>query len=368
MNREKVIVRTSILGIIANVFLAAFKAVVGMLSNSIAITLDAVNNLSDALSSVITIVGTKLAGKEPDRKHPLGHGRVEYLTAMIISIIVLYAGITSLVESIKKIIHPETANYSAASLIIVSVAVLVKVLLGNYVKTVGKKVNSDSLINSGEDAVLDSVISMSTLVAAALYIFKGWSLEAWLGAIISLVIIKSGIEMLQDTISQILGERVEADYAKAIKKTASSVDGVYGAYDLTMHNYGPDKYVASIHVEVADTMTAADIDEVCREVSRKVFEEHGILMAAVGIYSKNTGNDFAKQVEKDVYAIVMGHKGVIQMHGFYLDQKRKSMTFDIIISFKVEDRKALFAHIQDEVREKYPDYEVHITMDLDLSD
>ena len=130
MNRDQIIVRTSILGILANAFLAGFKAFVGVITGSIAVTLDAVNNLSDALSSVITILGTKLAAKKPDKKHPFGHGRVEYLTAALISVIVLYAGVTSLVESVKKILHPQTPEYTTVSLVIIAVAVVVKIVLG----------------------------------------------------------------------------------------------------------------------------------------------------------------------------------------------------------------------------------------------
>ena len=210
ISRNQTIIRTSIIGILANVFLAAFKAVAGLTANSIAIVMDAVNNISDAASSVITIVGTKLAGKEPDRKHPFGYGRIEYLSAMIISILVLYAGITALSESVRKIIYPDTPDYSAVTLIIVAVAVIVKIFLGRYVKHVGEKVHSDSLINSGEDATLDSIISASTLVAAGIYLKFHISLEAWLGAAISLVIIRSGIQMLRDALSQILGQRADA--------------------------------------------------------------------------------------------------------------------------------------------------------------
>ena len=204
-NRDSIIVRTSIIGIVANVLLAAFKAVVGFTANSIAIVMDAVNNISDAASSVITIIGTKLAGRKADKKHPFGYGRIEYLSAMIISVIVLYAGVTALIESVKKIIRPEAPDYGTVSLIIVAVAVVVKIVLGRYVKKVGQKVNSDSLVNSGDDAVLDSVISASTLAAAAVFLIFHISLEAWLGAIIALIIIKAGIEMLRETISKILG-------------------------------------------------------------------------------------------------------------------------------------------------------------------
>lgn len=217
--REKIIVRTSMIGIVANVFLVIFKTTIGLLSNSIAIILDAVNNLSDVASSLITIVGTKLAGKEPDKKHPFGHGRIEYLSAMLIAVIILYAGITSLFESGKQIIRPETPEYNPVSLIIIGVAVVVKIVLGFYVKRVGKNVNSDSLINSGEDATLDAVISFSTLVAAGIFLFFQISLEAILGAIISVVILKSGISMLKSTISQLLGEQSDIEIAKKIQKT-----------------------------------------------------------------------------------------------------------------------------------------------------
>ena len=145
-NREKVIVQTSIIGILANLFLAGFKAGVGLFSNSISITLDAVNNLTDALSSVITIVGTRLANRAPDREHPLGHGRIEYLTASVISLLVLYAGFTSLIESGKKILHPEAPSYSMISLVIIFVAVLVKFFLSRFVKRRGENVNSQILL------------------------------------------------------------------------------------------------------------------------------------------------------------------------------------------------------------------------------
>ena len=262
--RDRKIIRTSVIGILANVFLAAFKAVVGLTSNSIAIVMDAVNNLSDAASSVITIVGTKLAGREADRKHPFGYGRIEYLSAMVISLLVLYAGVTALTESIKKIIHPDVPDYSVVALIIVAVGVVTKILLGRYVKRVGESVHSDSLVNSGEDATLDSIISASTLVAAAIYLIFHVSLEAWLGAIIAAVIIKSGIEMMRDTIADILGKRPDADLARKIKQVASEDPDVHGAYDLIVHNYGPGLMVGSLHVGVPDTMTADRIDEMTR--------------------------------------------------------------------------------------------------------
>ena len=198
-NRSKVIVRTSIVGIVTNVVLSAFKAVIGFITGSIAVTLDAVNNLSDALSSVITIVGAKLANKLPDKKHPLGYGRIEYLSAMIVAAIVLYAGGTSAVESVKKIITPEAADYSTVSLVIIAAAVVVKLVLGKYVKRQGERVNSGALVASGADALFDAILSASVLASAIVFVTTGISLEAYVGVLISLFIIKSGIEMLKDT-------------------------------------------------------------------------------------------------------------------------------------------------------------------------
>lgn len=367
-DRDKKIIKTSIIGIIANVLLAAFKAVIGLLSNSIAVVLDAVNNISDAASSVITIIGTKLAGKSPDKKHPFGYGRIEYLTAMIISVIVLYAGVTSLTESVKKIITPETPDYSATSLIIIAAAVVVKIVLGRYVKGVGKKVNSGSLINSGEDAVLDSVISASTLAAAVVYLLTGVSLEAWLGAIISAVIIKSGIDMLKEALSSILGERADAELAREIKKTVCSFDDVYGAYDLVLNNYGPDTFNGSVHIEVPDTYSADKLDELLRAITVKVFMEHNVILTAIGVYSMNTTDEEAITARKRIEELVLSNEYVLQMHGFYINKEKKTIRFDVVISFDAPDKRALLVELISAVQEQYPDYEPQIALDTDFSE
>ena len=367
-SRDSVIIRTSIIGILANVFLAAFKAVVGLASNSIAIVMDAVNNVSDAASSVITIVGTKLAGKEPDRKHPFGYGRIEYLSAMVISILVLYAGITAFVESVKKIIHPDTPDYSAVTLIIVGVAVVVKIVLGRYVKGVGKKVNSDSLVNSGEDATLDSVISASTLVAAAIYLIFHISLEAWLGTVIALVIIKSGVEMLRDTLSQILGERADAELARNIKATVTGYPEISGAYDLVLHNYGPDSYNGSIHIEVPDTLSADELDKLIRKVTVDVYHKHDVILTAIGVYSVNTKNPEAMEAREKVTGIVLSHEHILQVHGFYYDQAEKTIRFDIVVSFDAPDRHQVYKEVCEDVQKAYPDYTLQVAMDTDFSE
>ncbi len=366
--RGSIIIRTSILGILANVLLAAFKAVVGLTANSIAIVMDAVNNLSDAASSVITIVGTKLAGKEADRKHPFGYGRIEYMSAMVISLLVLYAGITAFTESIKKIIHPDTPDYGTASLVIVAVAVAVKILLGRYVKSVGEKVNSDSLINSGEDAALDSVISASTLLAAGIYLFFHISLEAWLGAVIAAVIIKSGIGMLRETLSRLLGERADAELSRDIKATVGSYPEISGVHDLVLHNYGPDSYNGSVHIEVPDTLSADDLDKLIRKVTLDVYHKHDVILSAIGVYSFNTKDPEAAEVRETVRQMVTEDPYVLQMHGFYLDKAEKTMRFDIVVSFDAGDRRKVYLDACEKVQKAYPDYTLQVSMDTDFSE
>lgn len=368
ISREKVIVRTSIIGIVANLFLAAFKAAIGIFSHSIAITLDAVNNLSDALSSVITIVGTKLAGRPADKKHPLGYGRVEYLTASIISVLVLYAGVTSLIESIKKILHPEKPEYSSLSLLIIFVAVLVKFFLGRFVKKTGEKVNSDNLIASGEDAGHDAILSLSVFLSALLFRFTGLSLESYLGVVISIFILKAGYELLRDTLSQILGERVDSKLSTEIKEEINTIEGVLGTYDLLFHNYGPDSYLASTHIEVREDMTAKELDSLMRKIEKRIFKKFNIILSGISIYSKNTENAALSSLQREIEELVLSKEHILQMHGFYLNEETKSIEMDLVIAYEEKDRHGLSEKINKELSQKYPEYRFRITEDFDISD
>ncbi len=366
-NRDKIIVQTSIVGIIANLFLAGFKAAVGLLSHSIAIVLDAVNNLSDALSSVITIVGTKLANRLPDKKHPLGYGRIEYLSAMIVAAIVLYAGGTSLVESIKKLIHPEKADYSTVTLVIIAVAILVKIVLGRFVKSRGEKVNSGALIASGADASFDAILSASVLASALIYVFTGVSLEAIVGVVISIFIIKSGIEMLQDTLDDILGVRPDRDMSIGIKRLICEEPEVRGAYDLIINNYGPNRNYASVHIEVPDTMTVEELDVLTRHIEAKVYKETGVILTGVGVYSYNTKDDEVSKIRNKVVETVIAHDFALQLHGFYVDTQTKQMRFDVVFSFEIDAFEGIEI-IMGELKALFPEYNVQIAPDVDVTD
>ena len=366
-DRQGLIVRTGIIGIVTNLLLAGFKAAVGLLSNSIAITLDAVNNTSDALSSVITIIGAKLGSKAPDKKHPLGYGRIEYLSSMMVAAIVLYAGITSAVESVKKIIRPEAADYGTASIVILAVAIAVKLVLGSYVKKQGEKANSGALTASGSDALFDAVLSASVLASAAIYLIWHISLEAYVGVLIAIVIIKAGVEMMTETLDDILGRRADTELVREIKSLIAQEPEVMGAYDLVMSNYGPDKNYASVHMELPDTMTVEEVDRLTRRVEAKVYLATGVILTGVGVYSHNTGTGEAADIRNAVQKTVLSHDWAIQMHGFYADIESKKIRFDVVLSFDIAPKEALKI-LRDEIGAQFPGYELQIAPDVDLTD
>ena len=364
--RDRIIIRTSVIGIAANILLAAFKAVIGILSHSIAVTLDAVNNLSDALSSVITIIGAKFANRRPDKKHPLGHGRAEYLSAMIVAALVLYAGITSAVESVKKIIEPEMPDYSVISLLIIAVAVVVKILLGRFFTRKGKEVGSAALEASGADASFDAILSLSVLACAVLFKMTGISLEAFVGAVISVFIIRSGIEMMLETTDDILGKRADEETVKAIKKLIVEEPEVIGAYDLFINNYGPGRNYASVHVELPDTMTVEEVDNITRRLQKKVYNGTGVILTGVGVYSYNTGDNEAARIRNTVTETVLKHEWALQVHGFNADTEAKKIRFDVVFSFDIVPAKGC-AIIREEIRKLFPDYTLQIITDVDIS-
>lgn len=364
MLRQEKIVKTSIIGIVVNLILVAFKATIGILVNSIAITLDAVNNLTDALSSIITIIGAKLAGKEPDESHPYGYGRIEYFSSIIIAAIVLWAGITAFMESWPKIFNPDMTSYTTISLVIIAVAVIVKFVLGKYVKNVGEEINSQALIASGSDAFFDGILSLATLIAAIISLFYHISLEGILGVIISVVIIKASIDMIKETVDSMLGDRIDSELSHSIKQSICEFPNVYGAYDLILHNYGPETMQGSVHVEVDDSLTAVDIQRLSRKISAKIYDEHNVLLTGIGIYAKNEkyGN-----IRSDLNSIIGKYPEIKETHAFMVYEDENLITFDMIVDFSAE-REDIKQKVLGEIKSKHPEFNYYIIDDYDFSD
>ena len=346
--------------------LAGFKAIMGLMSNSIAMVLDAINNATDALSSVVTIVGAKLSAKKPDKDHPYGHGRIEYISTLVVAAIILYAGLRSLVESIKKIIDPETPDYSMTALIVIGVAVVVKLILGTFVKKKGKEVKSDALVASGKDAFFDAILSASVLASAIIYIIWGISLEAYVGIIIAVVILKAGWEILTETVDKIVGEKNDPELSAKVREVINREDDVRGAYDLILYNFGPDKHYGTVHIELPDVMTVDEVDVLTRKLQLDILKETGVIMTGIGVYSYNTTNEEAAIIRNTILKTVMSHDFALQLHGFYVDLDEKTIRFDVVLSFEA-DREEALAILYKEVNELYPEYTFSIVPDIDMS-
>lgn len=363
-NRQRIIIRTSIIGIVTNLVLVAFKMTVGLIAASNAIVLDAVNNLTDVFSSVVTIVGTKLAARRPDREHPYGHGRYEYLAALVVGAIIFSVGAFALVESIPKVFHPELADYSLASIIVISAAILVKIFLGLYVKSVGRAQDSASLLASGLDAMFDAVLSFSTLIGIFSTMFFQVSLDGILGVIISLFIIKTSLEIPSNSVLDIIGGRSDPRLSRKLHTFVCSFPEVSGAYDLILHDYGPGAYMGSIHIQVPDRLTAKDIHRLTSEISQGALSRYNITLT-VGIYAENSQTKTHQAMRRHLEEIIEHYPAVLQSHGFYVDDQQKLVTFDLVIDYFYREKLKLKNRIVREFRRAYPEYRCRVTLDLD---
>lgn len=366
MNRDKIIIKTSFIGIIFNIILVIFKMIVGLIVGSIAIILDGVNNLTDTISSISTIIGTKIAAKSPDYNHPYGHGRVEYFTSIFISFLIILLGLVSIKESVIKIINPTSTNYTFIALLVIAVASLSKLIYGKYVKKIGKSINSGSLIAVSLDAFMDALLTLSTLIAGILNMLFKINIEGYLGIIISIVIIRSGVSIFKEAMDIIIGKRFDKKYTDKIKKFINSYSEVINVCDLSLHNYGPNKTVGNVHVVIMDNVKASDIHALERKISVDIYNRFDIFMT-IGIYAYNS-DDKSKKINEYLKNIIKEYSSIKQIHGFYVDYKNSTIYFDLIIDFDCSNKVDVKNIIIDKMKLKYPKYEFSVIIDDDISD
>jgi len=369
LNREKTIIKTSIIGIIGNIILVGFKALVGFVAGSISIIMDALNNLTDALSSVITIIGTKLSNKRPNKKHPYGYGRIEYITSTLIAALILFAGGSAIYESINSIIDHFKNNtlpeFQIYSLIIIAAAILAKVAIGLFFRLQGKKVDSEALKASGTDALFDSILSLSTLIGAILAYTAKIYVEGYLGIIIGIFIIRSGFEVLKESLSSMIGNRFDSEIIQSIKKDINEINGVLGAYDLILNSYGHNKNIGSIHIAVSDNLTAKEIQEIERNISGLMFNKYNTIMT-IGVYAENN-DPKSLEIKQELNQILKDYPSVLQNHGFYLDEAKMIVNFDLVISFDDLNPLNTIDEIKNKIKAKFNQYEFIIQFDQDFS-
>lgn len=357
-------VRLSLIGIVANIALAAAKVLVGVVSGSIAVVLDGINSLTDVFSSVATIIGARIACLRPTRKFPFGYGRVEYITSIAIAAIIIAAGGIALWESIGKILQPTVPDYHAATLIVLLVSVIAKIILWYmYVRT-AEKINSQPLRASGIDALYDAILTLGTLASALICIFSGIDLDGWVGAIIALFVLRAGILVLRDAIVSLIGERPDNELVHQIRNLIADHDGVLGVYDLIIDSFGSEFRFVAAHVEVSDCLTASQIHDLCRHISEDLDKDFNAV-AILGIYASNSTGKYT-DIRNTLEALVEHHPEILQIHGFYVDEKQSTIDFDMVIDFD-QDAEEVSRHIVDEMKELYPEYNFNVMADIEYT-
>ena len=363
--RAKKIIKASFIGIIMNVLLSIAKMIVGLIVGAISIVLDAVNNLSDAISQIVTIIGTALSMKAPNKKHPYGYGRVEYITSQVMAAIIISVGVVSLNEAIQKIMNPGKPEYAIYSLVILAAAIVLKLLYATYTRIVGKKLNAKNLLATSTDSLMDSLLTLGTLIAGIIVYFGGYNIEGYVGCIIAALIIKAGIELMIDAIKSIIGNRIDSNMSKNIKEIINSFDGVLGTYDLSLHEYGPLKTIGSAHIEVEDRMPASEIHVLTRKIVETVYSRVGVLLT-IGIYATNDSTTYYTKIKNTVKELVQSYDEILELHGFYVRDDKVS--FDLVFDFKCKNRSEIIDEIKDILVGLYPGYSFDIVIDNDLSD
>lgn len=264
-----------------NVMLVLIKTGVGLSANSIAVVIDAVNNLSDVLASVITLLGAKIAAKAADKKHPWGHGRIEYLSQLLVAVLIVYAGTDSAFRSAEKLYFPESTSYSAIGLSLIALSVIIKIALGRYYKITGRRVDSPALQCSGTDALMDALVSASVFVCAVFFSSGPVNPEPCVGLVISAFMLRTGIFMTIKAVDEILGTGAGEKLTSEIRKLVTEEDEVISVTRVVFHNYGPGKYIGSLRVEVRPDITASEISLLTERIRKRVFENCGVILNAV---------------------------------------------------------------------------------------
>ncbi|MDD6232841.1 MAG: cation diffusion facilitator family transporter [Frisingicoccus sp.] len=363
--REGIISVTSGLGIIVNVILAVIKVIVGMMTSSIAIVSEGANGAADAMSSLLALVGAKLAGKHPDEKHPFGYGRIEYLVSLIISVLILITGSEMLTSSVKLIFNPEELSVSYLAIGIVACSAVIKFFLGVYTIKMGKKADSNALIGVGLESRNDAFASVITIVSSLIFLIFHVSIDAYAGILISLLIIKAGVEVLRETVSDLLGRPGEHELAIQLYKEIRETDGILSAADMMLHNYGPGSWSGSVNVEIDHRKTVGEIYQFLHELQLRIMHEHHVTMV-FGVYAVDNEHPELKELRKRLRDFVKEHDSVKSYHAVYIDTKKKIIYCDMIVSYSLKNWDGLKKEFRDYICGFYPEYGVDLTVETEF--
>lgn len=362
-----------IVGIIINTLLFAVKLIVGLISQSIAVTADAFNNLSDAASSLITIIGFKIAGKPADKEHPFGHGRIEYISALVVSFMVLLVGFEFVKSSFDRILHPSPIIFELIPFILLLLSILAKVWLSRFNGFIGNIIDSSALKASSFDALGDVFTSSTVALSFIISHFTSFPIDGYIGMIVALFIIYSGISLIKDTLNPLLGEAPDKELVKSIKNGVLSYEYINGVHDLVIHNYGPGRCMASIHAEVPCDISIMSIHEIIDKAERELSKKLNIYLV-IHMDPVNTNDTEINAARKDLVKLLKQFPIVNSMHDFRMvgEGEKRNLIFDLVIEhtkgFSNKDEEQLRSDINNAIKELHPQYNAVITVDKNYTD
>ena len=359
-------VLAGLVGIICNVFLFAGKLIIGLIINSSAVMTDSFNNLSDAASSVISLIGAKLAAKPADKEHPFGHGRYEYIVALIVSFIILEVGISCFKTSLEKIFHPEDLNISLIALIILIVSVFVKIWLSLFNRKLGKKIDSKVLLATARDAMGDVFVTSATIVSLLIYRFLGWNVDGYMGCLVAVMVFLAGISVTRDTIEPLLGEAVPEDLYKEICEKICSYEGIEGTHDLIVHSYGPTRRMASVHAEIKNTLSIETAHEIVDKIEQDVIRDLNIFLV-IHMDPIDTDNEAVQSTRKTISDAVKEKDPSASIHDFRMvsGTDQINLIFDLVLpySYKKEECKKFTEDLEGKLKKIDQRYNCVITVE-----
>ena len=361
--RNRKIIRAGTVILVVELLMFSAKYIAGQKIESISVQSDAINNLTDGLYALITIITTALARKSPDRTHPFGYGSIEYLSVLGISILGLYLGLLMLGNVVYRFLHPQTPEYNLEAFVVILVAMLVKTILCPYMLIQGKQTQSAALESFGVDAVLDVLLSFGTIISAIVFVRFQINLEIWISIIISFFVIRAGAVTLKDTAEALVGQRPDRQFLHDLKRTIMTVDGVLGVHDIYMHNYGKMREFGAIHISVPGNITARRVDEISREIQHLVLETYGFPIRSIGIFTSYGGTEACTRLEDEIRGFLRSYDDVLQVHGLMVDMERKEINADVVIDYAALGRQKTYDDIEERLTEKYPEYRIYISRD-----
>lgn len=360
--REGTVVAVSALGILLNVALAGVKIIIGATASSIAILSEGVNNATDSVTALMAIIGAKVSGRHPTEKHPFGFGRIEYLTSLIISVLIIVTGIELIKSSVQRIFHPEEMTVSYVALMIIAISAIAKYLLGSYTLREGKRVDSGALTAVGTENRNDSFISAVTILSALVFLIFHVSIDAYVGVLMALIVLKAGFDVLKDTLSDLLGQAGKKDLADKLYAVIRAEPIVLNAADMMLHNYGPDAYSGSVNIEIDHAKTLGEIYARIHALQLKILREYRITMV-FGMYAVDHDHEEMREIRAHIAAFVRDHEHVLSYHALYIDPATQDLYCDLAVDYDLRDWDGLRRDFTDYMAKHCPDHPLRLVIE-----